>query len=108
MAWVVYEDAVAPEAAVLAITPGTSGVDLSTVTAGSFKVLKPTGVEATWTGTRSNQTATTLTLTYTLTSSDVATPGRYVVYASLTIPSGTVRTKPQVLIVRGKYETESG
>lgn len=108
MAWVVYEDAVAPEALVMNITPGSSGVDLSTVTAGSFKVLKSDGSEATYTGTRSNQTTTTLTLTYTILAADLAKPGRYAVYASLTIPSGTVRTKPQVLYVRGKYETEVG
>ena len=108
MAAVVWEDAVAPEALVVDITPGDSGVDLSTVTAGSFKILKPTGAEVSWAGTRSNQTATTLRLSYTLLAADVAVPGRYTYYASLTIPSGTVRTKPRVLVVRGKYEAESG
>ena len=108
MAWVVYEDAVAPEAAVMNVTPGDSGVDLSTVTAAAFKVLKPSGTEDSWTATRSNQTANTLTLTYTLLAANVAVPGRYAIYASLTIPSGTVRTKPVVLLVRGKYEVETG
>lgn len=105
---VVWEDAVAPEALVVNITPGDSGVDLSTVTAGVFKVLKPTGAEASWTGTRSNQTASTLRLTYTFTAGDVAVPGRYVYYAQLTIPSGTVTIKRRALVVRGKYETEAG
>lgn len=104
MAAVVYEDAVAPEAYVLNLTPGDSGVDLSTVTAASFLVLRSDGVRATWTATRSNQTATTLTLTYSFAAADVNKPGKYVIFASLTIPSGTVRSTPQVLTVKGKYE----
>lgn len=108
MSAVVWEDAVAPEALVVNVTPGDSGVDLSTVTAASFKVLKVDGTTATWTATRSNQTATTLKCTYTLLAADVAKPGRYVYYVAMTIPSGTVRTKPRVLIVRGLYETEEG
>lgn len=86
------------------VTPGDSGVDLSTVTAASFKVRKGNGSLATWSATRSNQTANTLTCTYTLTSTDVDHSGRYVYYIALTIPSGTVRTKPRVLEVRGLYE----
>lgn len=100
----VVEDAVAPEAYVLNVTPGDSGVDLSTVTAASIKVLKPTGEEASWSATLTNATASTLTLTYTFTTNDVARPGRYRAYAALTIPSGTVRTRAKEFLVRGKFE----
>lgn len=101
----VYAGAVAPEAYSLSVTPGTSGIDLSTVTAASFKVVKAGGTSATWTATRSNQTTSTLTLTYTFLSGDIDTPGVYAIYAALTIPSGTVRTQPKQLIVKGQYET---
>lgn len=104
MAATVYAGAVPPEAYSVDVTPGTSGIDLSAVTAAVFKVQKSDGTTATWSATRSNQSLSTLTLTYQLTSSDVATPGVYVVYAALTVPTGTVRTQPRQLIVRGSYE----
>lgn len=101
---VVYEDAVAPQAYVLDVTPGTSAVDLSTVTAAVFNVRTQGGAETTWSAGLSAQTATTLTLTHTFVVTDIATPGTYVVFASLTIPSGIVRTAPVTLTVKGKYE----
>jgi hypothetical protein len=101
---VVYLSPVAPEAYVLNLVPGTSGVDLSTVTAASLIVRKPSGDETTWTATRSAQTATTLTLTHVFIAADVAESGEYVIYASLTIPSGTVRSAPQPLTARERFE----
>lgn len=107
MSATVYAGAVAPESYTLDVTPGSSGVDLSTVTAASFKVLKSDGSTATWTATRSNQTATTLTLAYQFSAggADVSVAGVYSIYASLTIPAGTVRTRPRTLYVNGTYET---
>ena len=104
MAATVYQGAVPPEQYTLDVTPGSSGVDLSTVTAASFLILRADGATATWIATRTNQTATTLTLSYPLTSSDVNVAGVYAVYAALTIPSGTVRTAPRQLVVKGTYE----
>lgn len=103
---VVYQGAKAPEAYVLNVTPGDSGVDLSTVSAASLSVSLSDGTETTWAATRSNQTASTLRLTHTFDSggTETAQPGTYVVYAVLTIPSGVVRTAPRVLQVRGEYE----
>ena len=105
MALVVYEDAVAPESYRLNIVPGDSGIDLSTVTAVAFSVQDQLGNIATWTATRSNQTATTLTATHVFIAADIASKGRYVVYAKLTVPGGTVRTAPQTLTVKGSFET---
>lgn len=88
------------------VTPGTSGIDLSTVTNAVFGVEKPDGTVVEWAATMSNQTATTLTLTYVLSAlgTDVAIPGPYAVVAFLEIPSGTVRTAPRLLTVMGMYE----
>lgn len=106
MAATLYQGAKAPEAYVLNVTPGASGVDLSTVTAAVFSVRLHNGTETTWTAAMTNQTATTLTLTHTFDSggTETATVGPYVIYAALTIPSGTVRTEPQRLAVKGEYE----
>jgi hypothetical protein len=104
MADYVYLDPVAPEAFVLNLVPGTSGVDLSTVTAASFIVRKPDGAETTWTVTRTNATASTLTCTHVFVAGDVDIAGEFVVYAKLTIPSGFVRSAPQHLTARGRFE----
>lgn len=106
---IVYQGAKAPEAHVKNVTPGTSGVDLSTVTAATFSVEKPDGTIVSWAAARSAQTATTLTLTYTFASSglDVAIPGPYAIVVTLTIPAGTVRCQPYLLTVRGQYEVTS-
>lgn len=101
---IVYVGAIAPEAYVLNVTPGDSGVDLSTVTAATFYVRDVDGTDTTWNATRSNQTADTLTLTHTFVSGDVDEPGDIVIYAKLTIPSGTVRTVPTTLVARGNFD----
>ena len=100
----VYQGALAPEALIQNITPGLSGVDLSTVTAATFKVKKPDGTIYSWAATRSNQTATTLTLTYVFQSAaDTAQLGSHVAVAFLTVPAGVVRTIPQNYTVVDQY-----
>ena len=99
----VYSGAVAPESYRVNLTPGASGVDLSTVTAASFAVQLPDGTTATWTATRSSQTATTLTLTHTFLAAETSQIGVYRVYANLTIPSGTVRSLPREVEVLPAY-----
>lgn len=85
----------APESYVLNIVPGDSGLDLSTVTDADLIVCLPDGTRDTWVPVMSNQTATTLTLTFTFdaTDSEVAAAGDLVVFASLTIPSGIMTTE---------------
>ena len=94
----------APNAYVRNLTPGTSGVDLSTVTSAVANVKSPTGTETTWTLTRSNQTASTLTVTHVWTLGEVTGPGNWVVEIDLTIPSGVVTVDPETLTVYGKFE----
>lgn len=102
----IYQGAKPPEAYVLNVVPGDSGVDLSDVTDADFSVRLPSGAETTWAGTMTNQTASTLRVTHTFDSggTETATSGKYVVYAVLTLPSGVVRTVPRVIHVRGEYE----
>lgn len=102
----VYQGAKAPDAYVLNVIPGDSGIDLSTVTAATFAVRLPDGTETSWSASRSNQTTTTLRLTHTFDAlgAELATQGPYVIYAALTIPSGTVRTEPLRLQVKGEFE----
>lgn len=111
---VIYAGAQAPEGYSLDLTPGTSGVDLSTVTAAELHVQKPDGQVAVWAVAITNQTSTTITLTHDFVvpapmatppvPSDVAAPGPYVIVAILTIPSGIVRSAPRLLPVPGQFE----
>lgn len=101
----VYVGALAPEAYVLDLTPGTTGVDLSTVSAALFRVLDPEGNETTWTAAQSNKTSTTLTLTHAFASGDIALVGDYAIYAQLTIPGGTVRSLTRTRLARARFET---
>lgn len=98
-----YQGQVAPDAYVMHVTPGTSGLDLSTVTAAVLDVLLTDGTETTWTATMSNQTASTLTLTHILAVGDTPQIGLYRIYAALTVPSGTQRSDPETLDVLPKY-----
>lgn len=99
----VYSGAGPAEAYVLNVTPGDTGVDLSTVTAASLSVQLQDGTVATWTATRSNQTATTLKLTHTFAAAETAQIGTYRIVANLTVPAGTVRCLPRRLAVLNPY-----
>lgn len=102
----VYQGAVAPEVYQLDITPGSSGIDLSTVSAAVLKVHLPDGTDTTWSVVMSNKTTTTLTLKHTFINTDTAQTGIYVIYASLTISLGTVRTRPSRLLVKVPYAVD--
>jgi hypothetical protein len=103
MSTTIYQGAVAPETYEMNVTPGSSGVDLLTVTAASLAVQLYDGTEVSWTATRSNQTATTLRLTHTMALADTPQIGTYRVYAVLTVPSGTVRTTPDSLNILPRF-----
>lgn len=99
----VYQGAVAPESYVLDITPGASGLNLTTVSAAVLKVRKSNGAEVDWAATLSNQAAATLTLTHQFVGGDLDVDGSYSVYAALTVPGGTVRTEPRTLQVKPRF-----
>lgn len=99
----IYQGAVAPEALAINVVPGQSGLDLSTVTAATLSVKDLAGTVSTWSATRSNQTASTLTLTHTLVAGDTAVLGLHIVYANLTVPGGTIRTIPKTFTVADPF-----
>lgn len=93
-----FVGAVAPVALELVLCSST--IDLSTVTAATLTVVRAHDT-VTWSAALSNQTATTLTITheYATDGSDLPAPGTYEVFATMTLPSGTVRTIPQTFPV---------
>lgn len=96
--------ATAPESYVMVVSAGNSGIDLSTVTAVSLKVKRYDGSLTTWAATRSEQTATSIKLTHVMALIDLTTPGQYIVTGILTVPSGTVRSKPVILYVKDEFD----
>jgi hypothetical protein len=103
----VYQGMTAPNAYRLNVVPGTSALDLSTIASAVFKVRRRSDDStATWAATLSNQTATTLTLTYVFLAGDIDLVGTYEIYALLTIVAagGTVRTGTRTMVVKGTYE----
>jgi hypothetical protein len=103
---VVYQGEVAPAAVVFNLVPGSTGIDLSTVTAVTIYAAEPGGTIHTWTTVLTNQTTTTLTASHPFASdgSDLPTPGEWGVYANLTIPSGHLRVPAQLMPVKAPFE----
>lgn len=91
------------------VTPGKSGLDLSTVTAATIKVRKPNATEGvSWTGTVSYDAPTkTLKVTHVLAPGDVDVPGAYVAYAKLTHPGGVEDSPRRAFTVRTEYQLDS-
>ncbi len=87
--------------------PGSSGLDLSVVSDAEFRIRKPDGSTDTWAGTLSNQTATTLTVTYDLaaTPSDIDVAGMWKFYLAMTVPAGEMRTEDWVEQVYREHGT---
>ena len=107
MAVVLYVGDVTPTAFAMVVTPGDSGLNLSTVTAITFRVKKANGSLTSWATALSAQSSSTVTATYTFAStSPIDIPGQWYAYAELTIPSGTVRTDTETLIVKDKYDIQ--
>ncbi len=83
----------------LTVTAGTSGLNLSTVTAASIKVNGST----TWAATIVSQSASQLVLRHAFVAGDAPTAGvKLSVVAFLTTPSGVRRTAARLVpVVRG-------
>lgn len=109
MAATAWQGAVSPEALVITVTPGTSGVDLSTVTAATIYMCAAQDASTavtTLSATLSAQTASSLTLTHAWASngSETATAGSFFVYAALTLSGGGVVTTPRdTLQIRQRF-----
>ncbi len=111
MAVDIWEGALAPEKYELVVSSSEDdGVDLSTVTAASFIVRAPSGTETEWPASYSYSSDTqklTVTYTFDATESELDAVGMWLVYAELTVPSGTVRSRPRPIYVRNRFESIS-
>jgi hypothetical protein len=92
----------APERLKLTITNAqlaSEPLDLSTVTAVSLQVTRPSGVVVTWSTTIDTQTSTSLVVLHTFAAPDVPTAGEYGILILLTVPTGVRRAGPSSLQV---------
>jgi hypothetical protein len=101
---VIYLGESGPAACVVNVTSGTSGLDMSTITAATIQVQKADGTLVTWTGSRTNQTSSTLTVSYTFQVGDINVAGTWALFVLVTVPSGQLRTSTLPLVVKGAYE----
>ncbi len=76
--------------------------DYSAVASASFSVMRPDGVEDTWTASILAQSATSITLQHTFDPGDVDVPGTYRVLAVM--DGGAIRSEPASFDAYGKYE----
>jgi len=88
-----YSDAVAPEALKVTIRTSASGLDLTTVTAVTLNVRKPSGTESTWTGAIQSATAATLIVSFVYLPGHLDEVGDYRTKPVLAVPGGSVNCK---------------
>lgn len=93
MAIKVYSGGVAPETLVAIGTAGSSGVDLTTVTAASISVKRPDGTLATWACAILAATISTITVSHDFGAGETSQLGTYGMVLRCTVPAGTVRIR---------------
>lgn len=100
-----YVGLVAPVTYAVSFVPGTSGLDLSTVSAVSLQIRKPDGTTTSWSTTLSSQTATTLTATHSFSAapSEIDQAGTWKFYAKYTVPGGYRRSEEWVENVKPEH-----
>jgi hypothetical protein len=92
-----YVGLVAPKTYEVNIVVGDSSLDLSLVSDATIEVRKPDGTTTSWAVDLSNQTSTTLKLTYDFgETSPLDQPGTWRFYAKLTVVGGYDRTEEWV------------
>lgn len=100
---------VAPVALRLTVTRlAASTLDLRTVTAATLRVRLPPNdfgeyETTTWSLTLGASTTSTLVMTHTFASGELATDGVYRISADLTVPGGTVPCEARDLIVSPRF-----
>ncbi len=102
-----YQNAVAPAAYEQHIGTGDSGLNMTTVTAAVFKVLKPGGTQVSWTAAIAvGATAAGLTLRHAFSAapSELDVAGVYIIHAELTVTGGKVTTSRVRRLVRARHE----
>jgi hypothetical protein len=107
----IWEGALAPEAIQLLLgSPDVDGEDLSLVTDVVLIVRDPEGSEVEWTPSDWDFADGVLTITFVFhaTTSELTKTGTWVFYAKLTVPTGTVRSRPRQLLVRDRFYVPAG
>lgn len=89
----VYAGALAPESIAVILTSGTSGLDMTTISAVVLRA-RINGETADWPTTLSGQTPTSLVATHAFAANDVPSPGTFRVMPVCTVPAGTRRCQP--------------
>lgn len=81
---------VAPLTVSYDVVQGYSGFDLTDVSAATIEIRKPDGTTASWSTVLSNQTASTLTVTHSLTAapSEIDQAGTWRMYIKFTVTGG--------------------
>jgi len=92
----IHHGAAAPEALVVTITPGTSGLDMTTVTVVVFQVGE---TAVTWATTLSAVSTSSLKATHIFAADDVPVATSKSLMAKLTTPAGVMRAGPFTLTV---------
>lgn len=100
MNYSVRQNAVAPLALVMNVTPSAVIADLTDVSAASIAYVRQDGTSGTWSAVMSNQTADTLTLTHSWASGDVPNLETLHVWGVLTITGGDVPTTSVAIQVK--------
>jgi hypothetical protein len=90
-----------PRTCRLNLTPGNTGLDLTTVTGVSFDVVGPTGIAQVWAAAIDSASTASLSCHHTFddAGAEVAEPGRYSIVATLTTPGGPHDAGPYYLQV---------
>lgn len=88
-----YVGAVPPEALKVTIKQGESGLDLTTASAVSLFVRKPSGAEQTWTCAIQSSTTSVLVVTAVYSGGYLDEVGEYRAKPVLTVPGGAVNCK---------------
>lgn len=103
---VAYQGAVAPEGFAVTCGQGETEIDLTTATAATMRVKKPSGTTATWTAALSGATVTSVVATHVYAAGDLDEKGRYAIAVHLTVPGGTIRTEPKTLLVLDEFQVD--
>lgn len=92
----------ATEAFKLIVNRRTADEDFSSVGTAEFHVLRPDGVEDTWTASILAQSAASISLQHAYSPGDVDIPGQYVAVAYM--DGGDIRSEPYAFDALGKFQ----
>ncbi len=98
---IAYLGQVAPMGLTIEVDQEDTDLDLSIVTAATYKVTKTNGQQLVWAATIASQSTTKITFfhVYSADGSDLNQLGDYVVFVAMAVPGGFEWSEPRVLRV---------